>query len=35
VRICVDRAMPAVEEGIRRLAQAWQDYERVIPTVSG
>lgn len=35
VRICVDRASPAVEEGIRRLAQAWQEFERTIPSVSG
>ena len=35
VRICVDRTVPAVEEGIRRLAQAWKDFERVVPSVSG
>lgn len=35
VRICVDRTEPAVEEGIRRLAQAWRVFEPVVPNVSG
>lgn len=35
VRICVDRAIPAVAEGLRRLAQAWNDFEHATRGVSG
>lgn len=35
VRICVDRATAGVEEGIRRLAEAWNDYRYNASVVSG
>lgn len=35
VRICVDRPWPAIEEGIRRLAQAWREHDVRPLTVPG